>query len=248
MKRRAAKLGVRAATYYAVGFPATVATTWLAAAMYPIDGQPNMVGVNTSKSSQRIQRQYCFGSDSGDVLVEIRGGPFNTEVALCPTGANPSGLVYSATIRKQYPLVNQSIVDTRLLPSWATLPDNLPQDNLITTGAWGWPLRALKGVERDRFVYTSGSPNPFVRPHLEDYVTPSWPTMGLDIRMLPTKPIPTGLALDAAVHGAALAIPQMSFAALALLRKQFRKRNGACLKCGYDITSVMICPECGTRC
>jgi hypothetical protein len=66
-----------------------------------------------------------------------------------------------------------------------------------------------------------------------------------DIRMVPWRPVWTGLLADTVVYAGVwwclLLVPRA-------IAARYRKRQGACKRCGYDMSGLPagVCPECGT--
>jgi hypothetical protein len=66
-----------------------------------------------------------------------------------------------------------------------------------------------------------------------------------DVRMIPYRPIWSGLAVDAALYAGLwwclLLVPRFVAA-------KWRRKQGSCPACGYDLTGLTtgVCPECGT--
>ncbi len=66
-----------------------------------------------------------------------------------------------------------------------------------------------------------------------------------EVRALPLRPIPRGLALNTAFYASVWLV---LFTAPRALRRHFRSRRGQCPTCAYDLHATPnTCPECGWR-
>lgn len=61
---------------------------------------------------------------------------------------------------------------------------------------------------------------------------------------LPIRPLPLGFAVNTLFYASLLAAPVLVFAAL---KRRRRAKRGLCIGCGYDLTGVDACPECGRQ-
>jgi hypothetical protein len=68
-------------------------------------------------------------------------------------------------------------------------------------------------------------------------VQSAFPIVGL-------RPLPIGLVLNTAFYGGGI---WLIWFAPGAVRRMFRRRRGACVRCGYDLRGVgnVMCPECG---
>jgi len=63
------------------------------------------------------------------------------------------------------------------------------------------------------------------------------------IRRLPLHPIPLGFIINSVFYGTFLWLPFMGFV---VMKRRRRIKRGLCAQCGYDLTGVATCPECGS--
>jgi len=108
----------------------------------------------------------------------------------------------------------------------------------------GWPMPSL----RSEFEWSRSSAGPIASQTFEDA---GWAS-GLPIprdwgawryaRRLPVRPLWAGFAVNTVLFAAILALP---LAAMALTRRVRRVRAGRCPRCGYDVSGLIACPECG---
>jgi len=68
------------------------------------------------------------------------------------------------------------------------------------------------------------------------------PRSGIEPR-LPVRPAWPGFALNTLVYGAAALGVITSVGGI---RRSRRRRRGLCVRCGYDVGGLAVCPECGT--
>ncbi len=68
------------------------------------------------------------------------------------------------------------------------------------------------------------------------------PRSGIEPR-LPVRPAWPGFALNTLVYGtAAFGV----ITSVGGIRRSRRRRHGLCVRCGYDVGGLAVCPECGT--
>ncbi len=107
----------------------------------------------------------------------------------------------------------------------------------------GWPFLAMENwflIEMPKLrpgqtVWENGIPIPLSFPRFMPENTPYFGN-------LPIRPDLPGFLFNCLFYGGLL------FAARAIaqrLRRAIRRRRGQCAACGYDITNLMTCPECG---
>jgi hypothetical protein len=112
--------------------------------------------------------------------------------------------------------------------------------------AYGWPMLSFRGG-----LLATPWRTP---PATHDYppALPEIPAMlaiGLSAepRAMPLMPIFPGVVLNTALYGAAWWAVLFS---PGVIRRERRRRRGACLACGYDrrgIAAGAVCPECGAK-
>lgn len=59
---------------------------------------------------------------------------------------------------------------------------------------------------------------------------------------LPSQPHWAGFALNTAISASVITLIVL---VLRWMQRRLRRRNCRCAKCGYDLTGVAVCPECG---
>lgn len=62
--------------------------------------------------------------------------------------------------------------------------------------------------------------------------------------MLPLQPLPLGFTINTLFYASLLAAPVLGFATL---KRRRRAKRGLCIGCGYEVTGVDVCPECGRQ-
>jgi hypothetical protein len=129
-----------------------------------------------------------------------------------------------------------------------------PAEYGLYTEEYGWPTRSATTCRPCVFTYKGNGdhmdpPAIFAdfnsRAGLSLGLPPdaTWPpkntTTGLPV---PILPLWSGLAINTLIYGAPvwllLAVPGM-------LRRRKRRKQGRCLRCGYDLRGMTPCPECG---
>lgn len=67
----------------------------------------------------------------------------------------------------------------------------------------------------------------------------------VDIRgtVFPYRPMPLGFTVNTLLYAALLFLLTLG---LSVFKRRRRLRGGLCVRCGYDITGLTACPECGT--
>jgi hypothetical protein len=63
-----------------------------------------------------------------------------------------------------------------------------------------------------------------------------------EARRLPVLPIWSGLAVNAATFGCGLFL---LWSTPGFVRRRSRRRRGKCVRCGYELKGIAVCPECG---
>lgn len=118
------------------------------------------------------------------------------------------------------------------LPAWVAQPRPDEPDAVYTTVAAGWPMPALKSVERRSIGQMPGRDQP-----------------------LPCVPIWRGVVLDTLLYAAVwLLIIGLPVVLARRVRAARRARLGKCPICAYNLAGTGIgsagkltCPECGSR-
>jgi len=104
--------------------------------------------------------------------------------------------------------------------TWVGEGSDVPEQN--TTGvARAWWM----GIDVGLAARAGGVPRSGIEPRLP--VRPAWP----------------GFALNTLVYGAAALGVITSVGGI---RRSRRRRRGLCVRCGYDVGGLAVCPECGT--
>ncbi|MEO1130454.1 MAG: hypothetical protein AAFX05_12215 [Planctomycetota bacterium] len=103
----------------------------------------------------------------------------------------------------------------------------------------GWPMHSMRGVQWTMHDMSKRSNSRQI------VLTRRWDT-GLDRDgrpvILPLQPLWLGFAVNTLVYSASLFI---GWIAIVAVRRALRRRRGLCFGCGYDVTAVAQCPECG---
>lgn len=76
------------------------------------------------------------------------------------------------------------------------------------------------------------------------FEAPSWWPKVYGVRQIPVVPIPSGFLANTLIYAA---VWLLSAAVIRGTRQLSRRRRGACLNCGYQLTGNDRCPECGTK-
>ena len=63
-------------------------------------------------------------------------------------------------------------------------------------------------------------------------------------KFVPTQIIASGLAINTAFYATLWGI---LLVALPAIKQRLRKRRGLCARCGYEVTDLPTCPECGSE-
>ncbi len=110
-----------------------------------------------------------------------------------------------------------------------------------------FPDAAVRTVEQQPWMYTYQHARGWPLPALGS----TWDQQGVaiigsgdDAIRIPLLPIWPGLAANTAIFASLWAIPTLTIPAI---RRHRRARAGRCHACGYDITTLPRCPECGTH-
>ena len=112
---------------------------------------------------------------------------------------------------------------------------------------WGWPMRSLRSVQTfEESMSTAVRP---VRTPVEEHwfkrglVMPAFLVKSPEVTHLPVMPVWPGFVVNtlvfAVVAVAAVVVPGVA-------RASVRRRRGRCIACGYDLSGLDTCPECGT--
>lgn len=123
----------------------------------------------------------------------------------------------------------------------------------------GWPMRSLfftsasetestmlDGNLKQTSRWSLEQDDGILSPVLRGIETPSWildRRQGKVFERIPIAPIATGFAVNTILYSLMLACPWLLWACI---RRNRYARGGRCVRCGYDITGVDVCPECGT--
>lgn len=122
------------------------------------------------------------------------------------------------------------------VPGWA--PRSFEGDGNTMFMAQGFPMRCLSVASDGNGILTGG------------LRVGSGVGTGAGTRVLALRPVWVGLVVNSLTYGLALFLPVVAVRAG---RQALRRRRGACLGCGYDLTDVVgaggtagaVCPECG---
>ncbi len=119
---------------------------------------------------------------------------------------------------------------------------------------WGWPMRSVVSADattrslsasfgpinpqelwrysnsNDQFVWFHTG----IKPPAILSISPS--------ERLPIRPLPLGFTLNTIFYAILLYLPLFTFTTLKRHRRKFR---GLCTTCGYNLTGLTTCPECG---
>ncbi|MBX3407361.1 MAG: hypothetical protein KF869_11430 [Phycisphaeraceae bacterium] len=109
---------------------------------------------------------------------------------------------------------------------------------------WGWPCASVGVVwlrEEPITLDVEGMP------HRESGIRgglplPKFAQRGPWANRLPVMPMWPGFALNTLLYGALVGSALFGPGAI---RRTLRRRRGACIVCGYDLTGLAMCPECG---
>lgn len=116
----------------------------------------------------------------------------------------------------------------------------------VTVLAAGWPCRAVK---YRRYLTLDSSTRTILRvpigsleysANLSGIPSTAKP---MGIRALPYEPVPLGLAANTVAYGA---IAWILLWAASRIRRRLWSRRGRCLRFGYDLAGLQMCPECGS--
>ncbi len=144
-----------------------------------------------------------------------------------------------------------SIVESPL-PAPPDFKDDPPKARLWTE-RFGWPARSAVRYEAILVTHGSngGATDEFA--FYDDFrARAGWRT-GLGVpgwlaglrwpgSVIPVWPIWWGLLANAALYGSVAAACLM---APRWVRRSMRRRRGQCVRCGYDLAGLRVCPECG---
>jgi hypothetical protein len=108
--------------------------------------------------------------------------------------------------------------------------------------ARGWPSLALRSWYRGRRSAEAGK----TEEQLQGIQITFWPRQGVNggfaRRVLPTRPIWPGFAINTVFYAVILWVV---FAAPFALRRRKRMRRGLCPACAYPVGDSEVCTECG---
>lgn len=128
------------------------------------------------------------------------------------------------------------------VPDWVEVPEAFPTNVSVVVTASGWPLYSFVyrvEIYSDQFTEFATLTSPGIRvgdsPQSESF---------LRYRAIPFQPIWPGLLGNTLTFAAVFWLIPVTFS---MMRKQWRRRRGRCIHCGYDLRSgsSTICPECG---
>ena len=115
------------------------------------------------------------------------------------------------------------------LPAWAER-HRFPVGESVAHVSQGWPFLCVRASKTGQNAPLGAITIPTSEP---------WPRNALAL-----IPIWKGLALNAAIYGAAWMLLIVPFVLLSP-RRRWRAIKGRCVHCGYDKGDAAICPECG---
>ena len=101
----------------------------------------------------------------------------------------------------------------------------------------GWPLRAMKvqcfhAISNTRAdVFADG------------LKMPRRLAAGRPVPYFPMTPLWPGFAVDTAFY---VGLAFVVWSAPGFVRRRVRRRRGRCVRCGYDLKGLPLCPECGS--
>jgi hypothetical protein len=249
---RSKPLILRAGACLALGAATTLLVAWIAAALRPTDGWPNLWGRGPQEWSVKSQMpQFRYSTEFGDVLVSYFATAVSSEISVFPEWANPPEAI-SPLLAEYFPFpANVSAQELALypglrsfdLPGWAPRCGKGTTEHMIYHSAWGWPWRCAYGTERK---YLRVLPDRSFQPRSEfdGYWVRAGHPSTLRVRRLPTTPIWPGLVQDTAFYAGGWSIALIAPSAVRLL---WRRRRGLCPRCAYDLKHNLAagCPECG---
>jgi hypothetical protein len=77
---------------------------------------------------------------------------------------------------------------------------------------------------------------------IQVHAPPQW---YLDGTVLPTVPLWPGFLVDTAFWGGAAFVVWSVRGGAGFVRRGVRRRRGRCVRCGYELKGLAVCPECG---
>jgi hypothetical protein len=158
--------------------------------------------------------------------------------------------------RSQWSLRQElDVEDPANLPEWAPWPASLETDQTMLYVGAGWPARSLlcRCVDTDPRWLPAGVAGPATRlpgtsPRWREGIVLAQPTNGgpFSTRVLPLRPIPSGLLVNALCMAAALYFALTAYGGAVI---GYRRLRGRCPRCGYDIQPDVSpgCSECGWK-
>jgi len=129
-------------------------------------------------------------------------------------------------------------------PAWTSIdwrhePANVERGDLFFERASGYPLNSMKSLA----LWRRGYGNPVLEPLSGVLMEPAAAAVEPRVpRMMPTRPIFPGFAVNTLFYAAVL---WMLFAGPFALRRMIRRRRGRCPQCAYPIGTSAVCTECG---
>jgi hypothetical protein len=152
-------------------------------------------------------------------------------------------------------------------PNWLAIPSSWPSPrNVYVRSAAGMSVRSLHFFDRygetrmrtrrrfDVHVHDLGWPSLAMRYAIASaserpavHISPlngglPVPARSAPWRRLPLRMIPTGFAVDTAFWGGAAVLV---WSVPGFVRRGVRRRRGRCVRCGYELKGLAVCPECG---
>lgn|GEM_PF-2006894 len=147
-------------------------------------------------------------------------------------------------------------------PDWPPAPTEVEVTRQLTVTHWFaqhielWPDSDAEGLYRIIFADEWGAPFRVFRKRSVSmgpigkmgyiYPLPWWQQgvrIGQSRYVIPVEPRPVGLILGSVFWGVIVLLAQVAYTAAARTRRQ---RRGLCIRCGYSVSGLDHCPECGS--